>query len=298
MYEYRLYGLKIKSDIEFKQLVPEQEDMPEAPCVYVEKVEVSDGLKEIAERQYEIGEKFSWLCNKTTWLIVKNGEKIGYCLTGGGYPDYLQSYILGFGMAMLAMQRGMLAIHCSAVANEEGAVLLAGESGAGKSTVTTAFLEKGYQLMADDMVFVETGKNGKVMAKPAFPFQKLCRGVATEKGYNLDELIYINEEKDKFLVRYEGKFSIEAVPVKAFVMLGVSNVKEVAFKEIEGFNRVHIYANNLFLRHLLKKDKYSPTSVQKCLEMAACVPTFYVARPTEGDTVSEVIQQVFELIEK
>lgn len=297
MYEYRLYGLKVKSDIELKQLVVHQSEMPDEPCIYIEKVDVPESLQSISERKYEIGDKFSWLCNNTTWLIVENGEKIGYCLTGGGYPVYLQSYILGFGMAMLAMQRGMLAIHCSAVCDEKGAVLIAGESGAGKSTVTTAFLEKGYRLMADDMAFVEVGKEKKALAFPAFPYQKLCRNVATAKGHALDELIYINEEKDKFLVPYKGDFFLGEVPIKAFVMLGVRDTQEVVAKEVNGFNRVPIYTNNMFLRHLLKRDKYHPAIAQKCVEMAAVVPTYYVARPKEGDTVSEVVTKVFKFVE-
>ena len=180
---------------------------------------------------------------------------------------------------------------------EPEAVLIAGESGAGKSTVTTAFLEKGYHLMADDMAFVEVGKDKKAMAKPAFPYQKLCRNVASEKGHALDYLIYINEEKDKFLVPYEGEFFLGAVPIKAFVMLGVNDTEEVVAKEMTGFNRVPVYTNNLFLRHLLKRDKYNPAIAQKCVEMAAAVPTFYVARPKEGDTVSEVVKKVFEFVE-
>ena len=297
MYEYRLYGLKVKSDIEFKQLVKHQVGMPDEPCIYVEKVDVPDDLKAIKERKYEIGEKFSWLCNNTTWLLVENGEKIRYCLTGGGYPAYLQSYILGFGMAMLAMQRGMLAIHCSAVSDKKGAVLIAGESGAGKSTVTTAFLEKGYHLMADDMAFVEIGEEKKAFAKPAFPYQKLCRNVATEKGHDLDELIYINEEKDKFLVPFEGEFLLQEVPLKAFVMLGVRDTDEVVSQEVTGLSKFPVYTQNLFLRHLLKRDKYPPTVAEKCLKIAGVEPTFFVARPKEGDTVSEVVKKVFEFVE-
>ena len=297
MYEYRLYGLKVKSDIEFKQLVKHEEGMPDEPCVYVEKVDVPDFLKEKAECQYEIGETLSWLCNKTTWLIVENGEKIGYCLTGGGFPEYLQSYILGFGMAMLAMQRRELAIHCSAVADENGAVLIAGESGAGKSTVTTAFLEKGYRLMADDMAFVTINKEKKAVAKPAFPYQKLCRNVAIEKGCPLEDLVYINEEKDKFLVPFEGKFLLDEVPVKGFVMLGVRNTDEVVSNKVEGISKFPVYTQNLFLRHLLKRDKFPSSVAQECLEVASLVSTFFVARPKEGDTVSEVVSRVFELVE-
>ena len=298
MYQYRLYGLRIITDLEFPQLVAEQDYMPDVPEIRVEACEVPERIRQITDRKYEFGEKISWLSNNTTWLLVENGEKIGYCLTGGGHPSYLQSYILGFGMAMLAMQRGMLAIHCSAVADEQGAVLIAGESGAGKSTVTTAFLEKGYRLMADDMAFVETASKAPTMARPAFPFQKLCRNVALEKGFQLEDLIYINEEKDKFLVPYRGEFSVEAVPVKAFIMLGVTEGQEVSAQEIKGFERFYIYANNLFLRHFLKGEKYSPAIGQKCLEMAATVPTYCIGRPKDSDTTGRVIEEVFKCINK
>ena len=297
MYEYRLYGLKVKSDIEFEQLVKHEPGMPEEPCVYVEKMDVPEELKAKAERKYEMGESYSWLCNNTTWLFVENGEKIGYCLTGGGFPAYLQSYILGFGMAMLAMQRGELAIHCSAVADKDGAVLIAGESGAGKSTVTTAFLEKGYRLMADDMAFVEINQEKKAVAKPAFPYQKLCRNVAIEKGHELEDLIYINEEKDKFLVPFDGEFLLDEVPVKAFVMLGIRDTEEVISSKVEGISKFPVFTQNLFLRKLLKRDKYPSSVAQKCLETASLVPTYFVGRPKEVDTVSEVISKVFEFVE-
>ncbi len=298
MYTYRLYGMRVLSDLEFPQLVKEQDGMPEAGTVRVEAVGVPEEIRQITDKKYVFGEKLSWLHNDTTWLLVENGERIGYCLTGGGQPSYLQAYILGFGMAMLGLQRGELAIHCSAVADEKGAVLIAGESGAGKSTVTAAFLERGYRLMADDMAFVQTIKNGPAMVKPAFPFQKLCRNVALEKGYSLEELIYINEEKDKFLVPYAGEFHTEAVPIKGFIMLGVVNGEQIAEQEVQGFNRVHVYANNLFLRHLLKKDKYHPAIGQKCLEMAAVVPTYYIGRPREGDTTEEVVAKALEFAER
>ncbi len=298
MYQYRLYGFKIISDLEFPQLLPEQESMSDATEIYIEAGAVPDEIARITDKQYEFGQKFSWLSNRTTWLMVENETRIRYALKEGGDIMHLRTYILGWGMSMLAMQRGILSIHCSALADEKGAILIAGESGAGKSTVTAAFLEKGYRLMADDMAFVETKPGEAVWVKPAFPFQKLCRNVAMEKGYQLEELIYINEDKDKFLVPYKGDFSVEAVPVKAFIMLGVTGAQEIVTKEITGLDKFYVYANNLFLRHLLKQDKYSPAIGQKCLEMAAVVPTYYIGRPHDKDTTEQVIAAAMGLVGK
>ena len=229
------------------------------------------------------------------WMVVYEGRFIRYPRQEARNPVNLKTYLLGYGMAMIAMQRGQLAIHCSAVADERGAVLIAGESGAGKSTITTMLLEQGYELMADDMAVVEP-RTDRTFVYPAFPYQKLCRNVAVEQGYDLTRLLYINEEKDKFLVPYRGAFSTEARPVKAFIMLGITKGEKVQTGEIMGIHRFPVYADNLFLRHLLQEEKYTPQIGSKCIAMATTVPTFYIARPAEGDSTTEVAHILHQIL--
>lgn len=297
MYTYRLFGLSLLSDLEFRQLVTEEELCMADVMISAGKIPDTI-LKKEAERKYEFGSAVSWLANKTCYLLVENGQRITYSLKEGGNQQYLRNYILGWGMSMLALQRGILAIHCSAVADERGAVLICGESGAGKSTLTTSLLENGYRLMADDMAFVETKPGGKAFVSPAFPYQKLCRDAALAKGYRLEELIYIDEDKDKFLVPYRGEFPLEPTPVRAMLILGVTEGNEVVSREMTGLNRFYMVANNLFLRHLLGEQKYDPGIGQLCLNMAAAVPMEYIGRPQKGDSVEEVKKTIFHLLEQ
>ena len=295
-YEYTLYGMKVASDLEFHQLVV-CEDEKETDLEIVSGMAPNDILACEADKKYEFGNQRSWLANRTCYLISEEGKRLTYQLKPGGKVTYLQSYLLGFGMSMLAMQRGILSIHCSAVADENGAILIAGESGAGKSTLTAAFLQKGYRLMADDMAWVEITEEQKVMARPAFPYQKLCRDAALSQGYDLESLLYINEDKDKFLVPYRGTFRTEPVPVKGFLMLGLTNEEDVVCVEALGMEKFHICANNLFLRHLLGTDCYHPQIGQKCLKMAAGIPIYYIGRPVDRDTTEQVMQKAFETVE-
>jgi hypothetical protein len=52
--------------------------------------------------------------------------------------------------------RGLLAIHAGVVAFEEGAVILAGPSGHGKSTLTLALVRAGGALLTDEMAVIAT----------------------------------------------------------------------------------------------------------------------------------------------
>lgn len=291
MYFYMIYGMKIESDLEFPQLVVCEDKT--AVDVRITKSEISDEIRaKWPLQKYEFGHEYSWLLNKTCQIEVYCGENITYALTGNGNPAYLQAYLLGYGMSMLALQRDMLPIHCSVVADEDGAVLIAGESGVGKSTITTAFLKAGYTLMADDMALAD----GQ-MVYPAFPYQKLCRDVVVREGYNFEELIYIDEDKDKFLAPYRGTFGLDAKPMKGFILLHLTQGDSVTTQELNGFDRFHVYVGNLFLRKLMsRQQKYEPYIGQIGLKMASKVPLLCIGRPEGKDTATEVVEKAMEWV--
>ena len=63
-------------------------------------------------------------------------------------------YILGTCMGAILMQRKVLPLHGSAIAINGKAYAIIGDSGAGKSTLALAFLNKGFQLLSDDVIAV------------------------------------------------------------------------------------------------------------------------------------------------
>lgn len=290
MFFYILYGMRIKSDLEFPQLVCcEACEDYDVLIERDEKFQMEIHFKK--DEAFRFGREYSWLNNKTCQIEVFDGKRITYALTGGGWPQHLQTYILGYGFSMLALQRDKLPIHCSALSDGDGAILIAGESGAGKSTITNYLLQNGYRLMADDMALAD----GEIVY-PAFPYQKLCRDAALDAGYDLDELIYIDEDKDKFLAPYKGEFSAEARRIKCFILLRVVNGENVVDTEVEGLGRFHIFASNLFVRHLIGNGKYEPHIGQKCLEMASKVPVYVIGRPDGLDTTAEVVQKATQWV--
>lgn len=294
MNRYFIYGMVVESDLEFRQLLP-YEGEKEAE-LYIVGDQIETKVKELLQDEnWKITMTEGYLNNHTCCLKVKE-HKIFYQLKEGGNAEYLRTYILGFGMAMVALQKGMIAMHCSALADEKGAVLIAGESGSGKSTSSAYLLENGYRLMADDMAFVEVTEDKQVLAYPAFPYTKLCRDAAIQKGYDISKLIYINEEKDKFMAPYEGEFRTEPVPVRAMIMLAAIDTEELTSTRVTGMRSFYVVANNLFLRHLLGKQKYESYIGTKCLAMAAAVPIYTIIRPNGKDTSKEVEESLNQIL--
>lgn len=297
MYYYHLYGCILESDLLFPQLVA-AEKTSAVPDIMIISGTMPEEILSKAENKiyYEFGENYSWLFNQTCIFYVENGNKITYYLKPEGKVNYLQSYLLGFGISMLFLQRGELAIHCSALHNGKEAILIAGESGSGKSTLTNYYLEQGWQLMADDMVVAKHDKENGTMVYPAFPYQKLCRNVVIERGYDFNEVIYINEFKDKFLVPYRGVFDLNGKPLKKFIMISVHKGDDLIVQEVQSIAKLQICVNNLFLRHLLGQARYSPKIGQKCLELIANVDVHLIARPEGKDTTEAIKEAAFGII--
>lgn len=293
MYCYIMYGKKIYTDLYFRQLVPiEPVTMEEADVVILEG-KVSDAVKQgEKEKNFSYGKEYGFLCNYTLWYEYFDGRRIVYERKEGANEEYVRTYLLGFGLSFLLLQRGELVVHCSAVSKDGKAYLVAGESGSGKSTITKVLLENGFTLMGDDTALVKVNENQVPMVYPAFPYQKLCRDVVDEKGLKVEELILVDEEKDKYLVPYEGAFSTEPVPFGGLFCLAVGNVEACIFETVNGVEKMQLCAMNLFARKLLGKKVLSPEIAFECFRIIGNVPVHTIIRPRVGDSAKEIWQYI------
>lgn len=312
-YHYSLYGMRVTSDLDFIQLDPVQ--LPENGGDFRREEVRILAMNEEEEAQFRkehgdcvcgsfLGTEKSWLCNRTLEMSVEQGKEIRYHIREGGARGAVRTYLLGFGMALLVLQQGKLPIHCSALeAPEGGAVLIAGESGVGKSTLTAGLLERGYRFLADDLAVVDPSPEDGVWVYPAYPYMKLCRDAVLRQGDVPEELPYIDEKKDKFLVPCIDVFRRERVRLERFVFLEILSEKEgseamsgeIKAERITGPESMLVYKDNLFLRHLWKRQDPGMEVWQNCLRMAKQIPVFSVKRPAAGDSTAEVAAEVHAL---
>ena len=189
MYQYYIYGLKIDSEIKLYHL----DECPNTiRDVHIHYEHMNEKINQFVQDGYASGifEGSVWFRNSTGIFQIKNGNEIIIQPQPNATEDDVASFILGWCIAFLFMQRGASALHCSALEINNQAVLISGCSGSGKSTLALALLEKGYRYLADDIAMVNPQND--LMIAPAFPMQKVCRNVAEQM--DTDTLIYINEK--------------------------------------------------------------------------------------------------------
>jgi hypothetical protein len=79
----------------------------------------------------------------------------------------------------LSLQPGALVLHAgAALVPDVGAVAFAGDTGAGKSTLSAAFGLAGRAILSDDGLLLKEHANGRLAAHPSFPSVRLCADMA------------------------------------------------------------------------------------------------------------------------
>jgi hypothetical protein len=114
----------------------------------------------------------------------EDGTQVRLTPSAGASPRSLMK-LRGVVKALLADLRGGLGIHASAVAVRSSAVLLLGESGAGKSTTAAELcLHHGARLLADDAAWLDE-RNGVVQVVPSEDRHYLTRESGDALGVRL-----------------------------------------------------------------------------------------------------------------
>jgi hypothetical protein len=111
-----------------------------------------------------------------------------------------------------------------------------------------------------------------------------------------EELIYVDEKKDKFLVPYKGAFADAAVSVKAIVILSLTKEENVSFEELSGLPKFQVCMNAWFLRPLFDNDLYAPENGVTGLSLASRIPFYRIARPKNKDSKAEVVQRILSVM--
>lgn len=243
---------------------------------------------------------YFWMNNTYGTLAVFKSGKIYAMSTSDKDTFYLLQFVLGYGIAMYAHLNNRIAIHCGCVAIDGKCILIAGDSGSGKSTLTHELIASGATMLSDDVVAIGYDEHHIPCVYPAFPQQKLCRNVALAQGYNLDELLYVDPEKDKFAVLHTDRFSPEPHPLHSFIYLECYEPDSEAsgalqINKIDGFSKASILVDNTYLSCILPNIGLSAESFQLCVDFIKDKDMYQIKRPKNKNTLPEIKQFINHL---
>ncbi|WML25133.1 aldolase [Neobacillus sp. OS1-33] len=297
---YNAFGFSVKSRIPFPELLVVDNER--------DSIDIEIELKDLSKLWVELSDSQSTLVMNETLVmfkvadtaifLVEEGSRITVSPLNEYKEDVIRLYLLGSCMGAILMQRGIIPLHGSAVAINGKAYAIIGDSGAGKSTLASAFLQKGYQLLTDDVIGVYFTNDNVPMVIPSYPQQKLWQKSLDAFGIDNREFRPVYQRETKFAIPIKDQFISNPLPLAGLFELAITENEEIELKQIEGLSRlqtilIHTYRN--FLIQNLGLSNWHFTNSTKIVNRATM---YQLRRPNNSFTVNELVSQILNCIDK
>jgi hypothetical protein len=289
---YTAYNLSIHSDIALPELLPEQVEPGSPPDVQIRLSPITPvGLPD----GQQLG-PFLWANHDSLWLhvpriarfLIQDGHTILIDPESGIDEDSIRVFLLGSALGALLSQRGHLVLHGNAIRVGEQCMVCVGQSGAGKSTLAAGFMQRGYEVLADDVVPVDKACH----ALPGFPRIKLWQDVADKLHIETGNLRRIRPEIAKFNYPLGQQFSQKPLPVRWIYILGSENSSNICISAINGMQRFLPLRNNTYRVRFLQGMTLQAKHMQLCGKLAGQIRLASVSRPKSGFELEALIDHL------
>ena len=197
----------------------------------------------------------------------------------GGSAHSVSAFLTGTVLAALLQQRGLVTFHAAAVATRTGAVLFAGKSGRGKSSLLAALTERGYLTLSDDVTAVEMHATGKLSALSAFPWTRLWADALDTLGWRDRPDEWVQEGQDKYQVPVE-RFCPTPRPLRAVYILLPKTQPHIRIERVplrQVFEQLHKRSYRKQIQYGLGQQALH---FRTLAAMVNSLPVFRVIRPT------------------
>ncbi|WP_158797057.1 serine kinase [Pedobacter sp. L105] len=295
MYSYWGFGLHIKSDIEFPELLPVTFGSADL-SIYQGKVPrqlEGENLVKMVKVSMNENEYLHAVPGVADYY-ASNGQEICVEAHPGADEKSIRLFLLSNAIAAILHQRNRIPMHASAICHEDGIVLFCGRSGAGKSTTVTTFQKKGSIVFSDDVCVLENDNNGELVALPSYPMIKLWEDSFAKIGLETAEEKYkIRPELAKYARFYHDEFDISPRKIKQVYILDpenrTDNVEIKKLGPLAGFKLLQQNTYRYVQMNGMKKRNIHFAMISK---LAAEVPVFQISRPSHGNTIDAVIDLI------
>jgi energy-coupling factor transporter ATP-binding protein EcfA2 len=290
MFTYQAFGFVLESDLQFSELE-----------------ETSGIAADIKIRKNEIEVPAEWLNNKglrtkasKSEILIGVSDLVNFRIIEGKQFYYhplkafhfgkARLYILGIGFSAIIHQRGLLPLHASSLVKNGKALLICGESGAGKSTTAAALLQQGFRLLADDITVIRiSGQNA--FAYPGFPHMKLWPESAEMLGIENEQLIEFAPDISKRGMSVRETFQQHAVEISAIVFI-TKDGSELQFNLLSGAEKAKILINNTFRLRFVRDTEQFTNYFGLITQTGNACKMMSITRPDNRNTINEIIDNI------
>jgi len=294
MFDYIAHGLKIKSKLDLPGFKPIGEIVE--PDVVIEEGAVKDPKHKEDGRRTTLHKGSEIVIHWREWatISIRDGKKITVDQVEGSDDRIVELLVAGSGLGVLLHQRGRVTLHASAVVIGGEAVAFAGEKGMGKSTTATAFMRKGYPVLTDDVLAIETSVSPPEVSLGGRHFKLWPDAAAATLDSEAKELsaIYPGNPKKAYSVS-DGPAA--SFPLRCIYLLGYDDKDGCTLPRTRVPSPKNAYMevtmNNYALR-FLRKSGINERHFRSIKKVVESVPVRVLVRNYDPGKIHETIEFV------
>ena len=178
------------------------------------------------------------------WFYACNGNYIEVFPSKGFNQKTLELYLNGSVYGAVLLQRMILPLHGSCFIYNGSGIMICGESGAGKSSLTAAFCLNGGQFLTDDISPISINE-GKPYILSLSDRIKLWGDTLEQLKIQKEGLQSIDGDSQKFYFPIDDS-KLDLFLLSRIFVLEIHNKTDIEYQEIKGIEkltsiRTHIY---------------------------------------------------------
>ncbi|MEM6479192.1 MAG: hypothetical protein AAF647_09120 [Pseudomonadota bacterium] len=227
-------------------------------------------------------------------ILVRDGTEIVLDPLGGADPADLRMFLCGSVMAALLQQRSIIPFHASAVRLGAGAVLFAGASGAGKSSLLAEFTQRGQACLSDDVVGVTLGAGGCPLALPSYPATKLWEDTIAHFALSQRPKTRLRSDLPKHMIAIE-RFEPAPCPMRAVILLTGENAGAPALARLSGADAFAALQRATYRKRMLQGLGRAATHFALLSSLLSQIPVFALSRGPGAFSTAQMADAVLGL---
>ncbi|TYP70295.1 aldolase [Paenibacillus methanolicus] len=297
---YEAFGLAINSEIAFPELVS-SEIMPEQADLVIKYEDLTSEWLSLGcpDSHYVIKDDTAYYrIDGVAIYRVQAGERIAVSPLEGSEIDKIRLYLLGTCMGTILFQRGLLPLHGSAVVINGKAYAFVGDSGAGKSTLAAAFLDRGFELLTDDVIAVRFGEEGQPEVVPAYPQQKLWQESLDHMQMDTNAYTPLYQEVNKFAIPVSAKFHNRSVPLAGIFELVKSNDHAWSIRPLGGLQCLPLLSHHTYRSFLIGAMRLVGWHFERITHLLNHARIYRVERSVQTFSAPMLVEEIVKIAHK
>lgn len=217
--------------------------------------------------------------------VVRDGSVIE--VLGEVDDEIAPLYLMGSCMGGVLFQRGFLPLHANAVSIRRSAVLLAGDRGAGKSTLAAALRAAGHPLISDDLCCLEKHK-GDFRVRPGYQRLRLWEDSLSLLGLSSHGLSRVRPELGKYLLVLDDPLPLSGVVSRVYI-LGRSEAYNL--QELHGLAKIEALDQHIYRGQIENRNMEFPHLLPQIVQLARSTVVKTLMRGP-NTSVQEIVRSI------